>query len=229
MSASGCWHGKCTFCVEKDKPYEVRPVEDCIEEIKEIKSQGYKEVFDDSATLPTGEWLERFLSALRSHNNFGIKFGCNCRVAPYPFMEMYRAGYRMLLFGIESANQVTLDKINKGVKVEDIIPTIKKASEAGLNCHGAFMFGFPWESEGEAQRTLHLAHYLLKKGLLNTAQASFYTTKEKNSQESQRKYINSIYSVWKFPEFWYNQIKDIRNKDDLKYLWKKIKSGMEKK
>ncbi len=38
MSASGCVHGKCTFCVEKGKPYEVRPVEDVISEIEEIKS-----------------------------------------------------------------------------------------------------------------------------------------------------------------------------------------------
>ena len=43
MSASGCWWGKCSFCVEKNKGMygtniqEVRPVDDVISEIEECK------------------------------------------------------------------------------------------------------------------------------------------------------------------------------------------------
>lgn len=226
MSASGCWHGKCSFCVEKGKPYEVRPVDDVILEIEECKALGFKEVFDDSATFPTGEWLERFLRALRSNIDVSVRFGCNCRVATYPFMEMRSVGFRMLLFGIESANQKTLDKISKGVNANDIIPTIKRASEAGLEPHICVVFGWEWETDDEAYNTLRLVHFLLKKGFAKTAQASFIHQQGITGNESQRHFIRNIYGVWKSPQFWFNQIKDIRNADDLKYLWRKIKAGL---
>lgn len=223
MSASGCWWGKCSFCVENGQPYEVRPVEEVIQEIEECKQLGFREIFDDSATLPTGGWLEEFLPRLKK---IGVRFSANFRITNYDYRRMYLSGFRMLLFGIESANQITLDKINKGVKVEDIIPTIKKASEAGLEPHVAVMFGYPWESEQDAVNTLKLVHYLLQKGYAKTAQASFYNVGNGGSNETHRKYVKAIYNVWLYPDFWFSQLKDIKNKDDIKYLWRKIKVGL---
>ena len=222
MSASGCWHGKCSFCVENGQPYEVRPVEDVISEIEECKALGFKEVFDDSATFPMGKWLEKFCNL---SSKLSIRLGCNCRIANYDYSQLRRGGFRMLLFGIESANQQTLDKINKGVKVEDIIPTLKKATETGLENHIAVMFGYPWETDDDAIRTLKLVHFLLRKGYAKTAQASFYKTNEV-SNENHRKYVKQIYDIWQYPEFWFNQIKDIKDIDDIKYLWRKIKEGL---
>jgi hypothetical protein len=229
MSASGCWWGKCSFCVEKNKGLygtniqEVRPVEDVISEIEECKALGFREVFDDSATFPQGEWFDRFCNSLSAIHD--IRFSCNMRIGDCDFDKFSKAGGRMVLFGIESANQSTLDHIQKGVKVENIIPTIKKASEARLEPHVCFIFGFPWETDGDALNTLRLAYYLLRKGYAKTAQASFYATQEKGNQ-SQRHFVKDIYGVWKYPDFWFNQIKDIRNKDDLKYLWRKIKAAL---
>ena len=236
MSALGCWWGKCTFCVEHwKKPcqgmygqpgvQEVRPVEDVISEIEECKSLGFKEVFDDSATFPyTGERLCAFLAKLR---NCDIKFSCNCRIGvPYPFADMHKCGFRMLLFGIESANQETLDKINKGVKSEDIIPTLKRASEAGLSCHGAFMFGYPWETDEDAVRTLKLCHYLLRKGYLATAQASLYSPQGVPGNQAHKKYVKKIYNAGWYPDFWWNKLRSVRDTADLKYIWRGIKSAM---
>jgi len=230
MSASGCSWGKCSFCVENrsvdtNKTYEVRPVEDVISEIEECKALGFREIFDDSATLPTGGWLDEFLPRLKK---IGIRFSANFRIIDYDYKRLSLSGFRMLLFGIESANQITLDKINKGVKVEDIVHTIKKASESGLEPHIAVMFGYSWETDKDAERTLTLVHYLLRKGYAKTAQASFYTRPDSpsSSNPNQRRYTKRIYGVWKYPEFWFNQIRDIKNKDDLKYLWRKIKAAI---
>lgn len=259
--ANGCWWGKCSFCVENqgrsNKPsvkstesggqrerngqeppapanYLVRPVEDCIEEIKEIKALNYREVFDDSGTFPTGEWLDKFLEEMGRINilpNRYIRFGCNHRLVVSDFDRMFRVGWRMLLFGIESANQQTLDKINKGVKVEDIIPTIRKASMAGLEPHIAVMFGYPWEDDEAATSTLRLTHYLLRKGYAKTAQASFYTPPDNRLGQgrqnlSHRHYTKRIYSIAYSPQFWFNQLKDIKDIDDIKYLWRKIRAGL---
>ena len=219
--ANGCWWGKCSFCVENGKPYEVRSVDDVIEEIKEIKQLGFKEVFDDSGTFPTGQWLLDFCNLLND-----INFSCNMRLVDNDYKKMKQVGFRMLLFGIESANQNTLDKINKGVKVDDIIPTIRKAAEAGLEPHISCIFGWEWETEKEALNTLRLVWWLLRKGYAKTAQASFIVQQGIKGNESQRHFINDIYGVWKYPDFWFSQLKDIKDKDDLKYLWRKIKAGL---
>jgi len=222
QSARDCWWSKCTFCewAKKYPKYEVREVDDVISELWEIKKLGFKEVFDDSGTFPIGEWLERFLDKL----NFPIVLGCNMRVVDTDYARMASKGFRMLLFGIESANQDTLDRIQKGVKVEDIIPTIKKASECGLEPHIAVMFGYPWETDQDAIRTLKLVHYLLRKGYARTAQASFFTQPGFEGNRDHRKYIRQIYRAGYDPRFWFSRIKTIRNAEDIKYLWKGIKA-----
>jgi radical SAM superfamily enzyme YgiQ (UPF0313 family) len=245
QSAKGCWWGKCTFCVENKgssligktkssslngssnllSPYLVRPVDSVIEEIKECKRLNFRELFDDSATFPQGGWLDEFISKF-SKCRGQMRFSCNWRLKDFDYSLLYASGFRMLLFGIESANQKTLDRINKGVKCEDV-KYVKKAAEAGLEPHGAFMFGYPWEDDSDSIRTLKLAHYLLKKGFLKTAQASFYTPqKDGKGNESQRKYVKKIYGIWKSPSFWLTKIRDIKNRDDLKYLWRAIKKGL---
>ncbi len=223
--ANGCWWGQCSFCVEKGKPYEVRPVDDAISEIEECQKLGFREIFDDSGTFPTGRWLDEFC---RKCIELGTPtLGCNMRLfSDVDWDTLARANFRMLLFGIESANQETLDRIHKGVKVEDIIPTIKKAAEAGLEPHIAVMFGYPWETDMDALNTLHLVHSLLKKGYAKTAQASFYTQERIPGNPKHRRYIRKIYNVAYSPEFWFNQIKDIRNIDDLVYIWKGIKVAL---
>lgn len=255
MCASGCWWSKCTFCVENQEGlnrqamgevhqtggqrarngqeppapvnYLVRPVDDCIAEIEEIKALGIKEIFDDSGTFPTGRWLDEFCKKRLSSGLASVRLGCNMRItSACDFNILRQAGFRMLLFGIESANQYTLDKINKGIKVEDVIPTLKKSTEAGLENHLAFMVGYPWESYRDAENTIRFAHYLLRKGLAKTAQCSFYTPPKGTGNEAHRKYVNKIYDVWKYPDFWYHKIIDIHSMADLKYLTRCVKEGL---
>jgi anaerobic magnesium-protoporphyrin IX monomethyl ester cyclase len=231
MAASGCWHGQCTFCVERSQKYEVREVDDVLSEIFTCEMQGFKEIFDDSATFPTGDWLYEFCDTI-IQEDWRLKLGCNMRMVDVDYKLMKAAGFRMLLFGLESVNQKTLDRINKGVQVEDW-KYIKKAAEAGLEPHIAVMFGYPWETDKDAENTLKLVHYLLRKGFAKTAQASFYNPQmdavEKPSAlyfDYAQRYIKRIYSVAWNGEFWFNQLKDIRNVDDIKYLWRKIKAGL---
>jgi radical SAM superfamily enzyme YgiQ (UPF0313 family) len=88
------------------------------------------------------------------------------------FKLMKKANFRLLLFGLESANQSTLDRINKNLKVERIIEDCIAATKAGLFPHITIMFGYPWESYEDALRTLSLGRWLLKKGYAYTMQAT---------------------------------------------------------
>jgi len=220
--ANGCWWSKCTFCVENKEKYEVRSISSVVDELQEIKTQGYKEVFDDSGTFPTGKWLEEFCSKAPR----GLVYGCNMRMVDVDYKMMKDAGFRMILMGLESFNQSTLDKINKGINLYNDMHHIGRAYKAGLDVHIAVMFGFPWESDDESIRTLIAVYRLLIKGYVKTAQASFFTQKGIESNESQRKYVKRIYDVKYSPEFWFNQLKDIKDVDDIKYLWLKIKKGL---
>lgn len=226
MASNFCWYRKCTFCCETTNalPRQVREVDDVIDEINECKLLNFKSVFDDSGTFPVGNWLEEFCKKMEGNKD--IELGCNMRLVDIDYMAMKQSGFRMILFGLESANQRTLDRINKGVDIEKGIEVIKKASKAGLEPHICVVFGWEWETDSDALNTLRLVHYLLRKGFAKTAQASFINQQGIKGNESQRHFIGDIYKVAYSPQFWFNQLKDIRDINDIKYLWRKIRAGL---
>jgi anaerobic magnesium-protoporphyrin IX monomethyl ester cyclase len=85
---------------------------------------------------------------------------------------MKKANFRFLLYGMESGNQKTLDKIKKGIHVQDIISGSQMASNAGLEPHATIMLGYPWETYEDAKKTIDLAKYCFKKGYFTTMQAT---------------------------------------------------------
>ena len=85
---------------------------------------------------------------------------------------MRKAGFRFLLFGLESANQETLDLIDKGIKVKDISIGCEWAKKAGLNPHLTVMIGYPWESYKDAKKTIDLAKEIFNSGNADTLQAT---------------------------------------------------------
>ena len=223
MASSGCWWGKCEFCVEKTQSVYTRPVDEVVDEIDVCQKLGFREVFDDSATFPIGSWLTEFCYKVKRVK--GIRLGCNMRMVDVDYKMMRDAGFRMVLFGLESASPYTQYRINKGL-ADDAEKYIVKAAKAGLEPHIAVMFGYPWETDEYSIETLKKVHWLLRKGYAKTAQASFYTVKGEKSDESQRKYVNQIYRAAFYPDFWINKLKDIKNVDDIKYLWRSIKEGI---
>ena len=85
---------------------------------------------------------------------------------------MAKAGFRFILYGLESNNQKTLDKIDKNTKVADARKTLIMAKKAGLEPHVTIMIGYPWESLKEAKSTLNAARQLFKENLADSMQAT---------------------------------------------------------
>lgn len=85
---------------------------------------------------------------------------------------MKKAGFRLLKFGLESANQKTLDKLNKGIRVEDILNGCEMAKKAGLTVHLTMIVGYPWENKEDALRTFRLAKELMQNGKADLLQAT---------------------------------------------------------
>jgi len=179
MSGRDCWWGKCKFCVWTTlfPTFRVRSVENVLDEIGMlIEKYRAREIFDDSGTLNIGEWLKKLCNGLieRGYNK-KIKYSCNMRfraLSQEDFDLMKKAGFRLLKFGLESANQETLDKLNKGIRVEDILNGCEMAKKAGLTVHLTMIVGYPWESREDALRTFELAKELMQSGKADLLQAT---------------------------------------------------------
>lgn len=179
MAARDCWHHKCTFCswTTLYPKYLVRKPELLLDEIGVlIEKYGVKEIMDDSGAFPIGEWLHTFCKGMieRGYNKKVI-LDCNMRFCALSFEEyklMREAGFRFVLFGMESANQETLDRIVKSEKIEDMVESCKMAKKAGLSPHITLMMGYPWEDEAMVQNTVKLGRKILIKGWANTLQAT---------------------------------------------------------
>jgi len=179
MAARDCWHHKCTFCswTTLYPKYLVCKPEKLLDEIGIlIERYGIKEIMDDSGAFPTGEWLHTFCKGMieRGYNKKVI-MDCNMRLCALSYDEykmMHEAGFRFILFGLESANQSTLDRIDKCEKIENMIESLKDAKKAGLSPHITLMFGYPWEDEAMVQKTVELGRQILIKGWAHTLQAT---------------------------------------------------------
>ena len=179
MSGRDCWHGKCTFCswTTLYPKYRTRDPIDVVNEIEDLVVRyGVKEIMDDSGSFPVGEWLVTFCNEMiRRRLNKRVRIDCNMRfgrLTKPDYVLMRKAGFRLILFGVESANQATLDWLVKALKVEDVEIGAKWATEAGLDVHLTFMFGYPWEGKTEIANTVALARRLLAKGYASTLQCT---------------------------------------------------------
>ncbi len=179
MSGRDCWWGRCTFCSWTGlyPRFRVRAVSDVLDEIGQILSRyPVREIMDDTGSFPRGEWLREFCAGVRERGyERRCGFDCNFRfgaASKEDYRLMRRAGFRFLLFGLESANQATLDRVDKNLTVETVVSSCRAAREAGLYPHITIMFGYPWESYAEAKKTLELGRYLLRRGYAATLQAT---------------------------------------------------------
>ena len=110
----------CTFCSWPTlyPTFRVMTPERLADEIGLlIEHYGVKSVFDDTGCFPAGEWLRRFANLMieRGYNK-KVQFSCNMRfgaLSREDYHLMKKAGFKMLLFGIESGSQATLYRLTR--------------------------------------------------------------------------------------------------------------------
>jgi radical SAM superfamily enzyme YgiQ (UPF0313 family) len=182
MAGRDCWwrkNGGCTFCAWTVlyPKFRVRSPKRHLDEIGLlIEKFRVREIFDDTGTFPAGNWLEKFCKGMieRGYNE-KVLFSCNFR---YDQINrdicklMKKAGFRLLKVGLESASQETLDRINKGITIQQITQGCKIAKKAGLEIHLTIMVGYPWETRRDVLKTFALAKKLMENGLADVLQST---------------------------------------------------------
>ena len=182
MSGRDCWYGKCTFCVWDHTLYpkgqfKVRSPENVMKEVKYLVDEcGVKEIFDDCGTITVGPWLEKFCRLMiESGYNRKVMYSGNMRFGAVDFEQykmMRRAGFRLLKYGLESGCQKTIDKLDKGTKIDEVISSCRDATNAGLTVHLTMMVGYPWETREDAMQTVQLAKALMTRGYAEILQST---------------------------------------------------------
>ena len=179
MAGRDCLWGRCTFCswTALYPQCRLRSPENLLDEIGMLIDKfGAREIFDDMGTFPTDSWLDEFCQRMIERGfNKKISFSCNMRfgmLKPEQIKLMKAANFRKLKMGLESTSQATLDRLNKGVDVEQIVTECKQISKAGLGIHLTIMVGYPWETKQETLKTLKLADSLMKKGFVEMLQTT---------------------------------------------------------
>lgn len=179
MAGRDCWWGKCTFCSWTTTFNNFRSVtaERHLDEVEMLVNKyGMREIFDDSGTFPAGQWLRKFCNGMIDRGlNKKVVMGCNMKpgiLKQEQWDLMGKANFRFVLFGVESANQQSLDRLMKGGTVEEIPETMRMAKKAGMQPHVTCMVGYPWESKKDAENTINLTKDMFNKGYIDTLQAT---------------------------------------------------------
>lgn len=187
MAGRDCWWGKCTFCswttfFPSGKFRVIKP-EKLLDDIENnIIKLGIKEVFDDTGCFPAGKWLLKFCDGMIERGlNKKIAFSCNMRfgvLSQEHYEAMAKANFRFVLYGVESANQEVIEKLNKSIdisKIKEELQIIKHANrkyKGMISPHVTTMIGYPWETYAEAKNTIDFTRELFDCGLIDSLQAT---------------------------------------------------------
>ncbi|MCW4047430.1 MAG: B12-binding domain-containing radical SAM protein [Candidatus Bathyarchaeota archaeon] len=135
-----------------------------VQEIEHLKTNfGTRGIYfiNDNFTVKKNLTLE--LCALMKKNRLDIEWACDTRVdlvSREMLREMKAAGCKTIWFGGESGSPRILEKLNKGVTLEQIEHAFKIAREEGIQTACSFMMGIPGETVADMEATFRFARKL---------------------------------------------------------------------
>jgi len=160
QSSRGCYWGKCAFCVHHmtfDK-YCQRPIADILSEIRMHNENGVEHFafVDDMISSRRAKEIAQAIikEGLRVFFQFETKPTKDFDRAVLDVL--YEAGCRIIIWGLESGNQDTIDAMQKGLIVSDVPGILKESHETGIKNYVFMMYNFPTEDETGFQKTIKL-------------------------------------------------------------------------
>ena len=167
MTSRGCpYH--CSFCLWPQSMYghkqRFRSLDNVFKELHLLVDRyGLKEINIDDGTFTTKKKrVIEFCQRLRD-DGLELVWTCNGRVDNIDdeMLEAMKAsGCKMIRLGVESGSQEVLDKIYKGLTLEQIEQGVRLVKKHGIQALGGFMFGFPYDSRKTIEQTIQFAKKL---------------------------------------------------------------------
>ena len=155
-TASGCWWNRCSFCPERAEGnrYHPLPIPQVLDELQQLVQQYQPRLLHllDNALAPA--LLQRLVEQPPGVPWYGfVRFDPG--LEDHAFCRSLRqSGCAMLKLGIESGDQTVLDRLHKGIRLEQAGRILENLREAGIAVYGYLLFGTPAEDLDAARRTL---------------------------------------------------------------------------
>ena len=135
-----------------------------VEEIDHlINKHGSKGIYfiGDNFTIQKKHTVE--ICHLIKRQKLDILWACDARVdlvSRELLREMKDAGCRTIWFGVESGSPRILEKINKGITLQQIIHAFRLCKEEGIKIACSFMLGIPGETVNDMRATFKFVNRL---------------------------------------------------------------------
>jgi radical SAM superfamily enzyme YgiQ (UPF0313 family) len=148
----GCSHNRCTFCGSyKEKRFRIKNSEEIKEDIDEAAQSGW--TFDrvfladgDALIIPQRRLLEVMaylrekLPRLRRVGAYANAKGVLKKTVE-ELRELKEAGLGIIYLGVESGDQVVLDRVCKGTTYEKLVQAGRMVKEAGMKLSVTVLLG----------------------------------------------------------------------------------------
>ncbi|HEY9072090.1 MAG TPA: radical SAM protein [Candidatus Ozemobacteraceae bacterium] len=163
FTSRGCYR-QCTFCASGTTlghGIRYHGVDRVLEEIDQLVHRHHIRILyinDDTFAAHPKRAAAICEGIIKRGYNLSIMISARCDEAdPELFKLMHRAGVDWCFFGIESGNQQVLDRVNKGITLEQIDTALRIAGRAGIHIGGNFILGLPGETAETIRETIRLA------------------------------------------------------------------------
>lgn len=161
--SKGCYWGKCTFCdyYYGQQCFDIKKIPDVIAEIKHfINKYGVNHfLFIDEAIPPA--YYDKLASAILSEK-LNIYFYSFVRLEKgftrEVFDNLYKAGFRIGLWGYESSSERIMEMMNKGIDNSERLRILRDSKEAGIWNNALFIMGYPTETMEEIEQTISVIY-----------------------------------------------------------------------
>lgn len=157
--SKGCYWGKCTFCdyYYGQQCYSAKSIPDVIAEMKHfITKYGIKHFFFIDEAVPPKYY--NALSDAIIQNGMEVYFYSFVRLEKgftKPVLaNMYKAGFRIGLWGYEAWSERIMNMMNKGIDVSQRIRILRDSRESGIWNNVLFIMGYPTETIEEIEKTI---------------------------------------------------------------------------
>jgi anaerobic magnesium-protoporphyrin IX monomethyl ester cyclase len=160
LSSRGCYWGKCEFChhgmVYGDgySPYGITHIQHALDYLAARYNVRHF-AFNDEAIPP--KIFRAMAKRFRPHDQSGYLMTGLIKFEKYfsreDFRQAYDVGFRTLYVGLESASERVLDLMRKPNRKETIYRNLCDARDAGIWMHCFLFFGFPGETDQDAEET----------------------------------------------------------------------------
>ncbi len=162
VATRGCPY-RCTFCSSPamwTTRYYARAPADVVDEIERgVEEYGIEAVdFYDLTAIVRRDWILAFCRTLQARGlaiTWQLPSGTRSEALDAEVLSsMYRSGCRNVSYAPESGSPRTLERIEKRVRLDRMLESMRAAVGVGLNVKANIIMGFPEETRTELHETL---------------------------------------------------------------------------